>query len=118
MAKHNETGRKGEQEAEKYLMAQGYEVLYRNWRGERKEIDLIAFQDPMLVFAEVKTRRGYGFGYPEEAVNNRKQRMLQAAADLFLEAHPQYRQCRFDIISVLLRQDGSSSIMHLEDVFL
>lgn len=117
MAKHNETGIKGEQIAENFLLKKGYSILHRNWCFERKEVDLIAYKDDILVFVEVKTRNRIDFGFPEEAVNTRKQNHLKIAAEAFMDANKEYQKIQFDIVSVLIEKDVVTEILHVEDAF-
>ncbi|OJW81844.1 MAG: hypothetical protein BGO69_15205 [Bacteroidetes bacterium 46-16] len=117
MAKHNETGIKGEQIAENFLLKKGYRILHCNWRFGRKEVDIIAEKDKVLVFVEVKTRSSYHFGYPEEAVNLKKQGFLKLAAEAFLETEPSYTYARFDTISILLERGSPTEVLHFEDAF-
>lgn len=117
MAKHNETGLKGEQIAEKFLLNKGYSILHRNWRFERKEIDIIACKDQLLVFAEVKTRKNFDFGFPEEFVDSRKQGHMKLAAEAYTNEYPQYITIRFDIISICFDKEIVKDITHFEDAF-
>lgn len=117
MSKHNERGAKGEEIAVKFLKNNGYVILERNWYSGKKEIDIIATEKDWLVFIEVKTRKDFSFGFPEEAVTPKKEAFLKEAADAYIEAHPQYSKIRFDIISILLTHDKAEEIKHLEDVF-
>ena len=117
MAKHNETGVKGEEIAENFLQTKGYNVLHRNWRWERKEVDIIAEHNGLLIFIEVKTRSDSYFGYPEDAVDEKKQDYLKTAAEEFLYQYPEYSQIRFDIISIITRKDIIQEIVHFEDAF-
>lgn len=117
MTKHKETGIKGEQIARNFLENLGYNILYTNWRHEKKEVDIIATFNNLLIFIEVKTRTSFDFGFPEEAVNAKKQTYLKAAADEFLYQHPQYEQLRFDIISILLKNGDVKELKHIEDAF-
>ncbi|MBS1771873.1 MAG: YraN family protein [Bacteroidetes bacterium] len=117
MPKHKETGIKGEQIAENFLLKKGYKILHRNWRFEKKEIDIIAETDGLLVFVEVKTRSYYGFGYPEDAVSAKKQEFMKLSAEEFTSIHKEYTDVRFDIISILLKGDEASEIVHIEDAF-
>lgn len=118
MAKHNETGAKGEAIAAAYLRGKGYKLLAANWRSGRKEVDIICANDTGLVMIEVKTRSGYGYGFPEEAVESAKMNMLRAAAAEYIELHPEFTQVRFDVISILLKDDVAVELLHLEDAFL
>ena len=117
MAKHNETGTKGEKIAENFLQTKGYKILYRNWKWEKKEVDLVAELDDMLVFVEVKTRSAAYFGFPEDAVGPAKQDYLKTAAEEFLYRYPQYEKIRFDIVSVLTQNGAIKEIVHFEDAF-
>jgi len=66
-------GYQGEQDAAQRARARGYLLLERNYRTPYGEIDLILRSpEGELVFAEVKARSGTFFGYPEEAVDRRK----------------------------------------------
>lgn len=71
MARHNETGKWGEDLAADYLTEQGYAIAERNWRQGRLEIDIIAMRDDTLVVAEVKTRTNKDED-PLDAVDNKK----------------------------------------------
>ncbi len=117
MAKHNETGSNGEKIAENFLQTKGYSILHRNWKHEKKEVDLVAEQDGLLVFVEVKTRSAAYFGYPEDAVGPAKQDYLKTAAEEFLYRYPQYQRIRFDIISIITQRDTIKEIVHFEDAF-
>jgi putative endonuclease len=117
MAKHNETGSKGEQIAENFLLKKGYFVLYRNWRHEKKEIDLVASKDGLLIFVEVKTRKNSYFGFPEEAVTPQKIGYLKTAAEAFLLQFPEYTRIQFDIISIIMHNGHIKEIQHFEDAF-
>lgn len=117
MAKHNETGVKGEQLAIQFLMAKGYRILHTNWRCRHKEVDIIAQKDHFLVFLEIKTRTGLDFGFPEEAVTRPKQWHLKAAALDYLEQFPSPLDIRFDVISILLDGGQATEIVHFEDAF-
>jgi len=113
---HIHTGNRGESLAADYLQKQGYTILYRNYRYRRAEIDVIAVKDAVLVFIEVKTRASDVFGYPEEAVNKRKERMLLNAAEEFILQQNWQKDIRFDIISVTLTQP-EPFIHHIQDAF-
>lgn len=113
---HIQTGQKGERIASEYLQKQGYTILHKNYRYKRGEIDLIAKKESLLVFVEVKTRSTDTFGYPEEAVNLRKERMLLNAADEYIQQQNWKRDIRFDIIAVTLTTP-EPFIHHIEDAF-
>jgi putative endonuclease len=104
-------GREGEERAARYLEARGYQIVARNVRAERVEIDLVACRARVLVFVEVKTRRASGpdgFGRhasAAEAVDTRKQARLRRGAIAWLDAHPGLRRrfgtLRFDVVTCL-----------------
>lgn len=117
MSKHNETGIKGEQIAEKFLLDKGYTILHRNWRAGKKEVDIIALKNDVIIFVEVKARTGAAFGFPEEAVGHYKQDFLKTAAAVFLDSFPEYTKIQFDIISINFDKSGVREIVHFEDAF-
>lgn len=117
MAKHKETGIKGEHIAENFLLKKGYNILHSNWRFGKKEVDLIAEKDGLVVIVEVKTRTSFEFGFPEEAVSPQKQQHLKLAAEAFFDENRQYNDVRFDIISILLNKDEVKEVIHFEDAF-
>ncbi len=117
MARHNETGQKGEALARQYLEQKGYRILEANWRYRRSEVDLIAMDGPVLVFVEVKTRATSAFGQPEEFVTRRKERLLTEAAIAYMEAIGHDWELRFDIISILYRNEQDYRIEHFPDAF-
>ncbi|MBF0440261.1 MAG: YraN family protein, partial [Magnetococcales bacterium] len=55
------------------LQKKGYQILDRNVRFRGGELDVVAKQGEILVFCEVKARRGQGTGGPGEAIDPRKQ---------------------------------------------
>jgi len=117
MTKHSKIGIKGEQTAATFLLNKGYIILHTNWRSGKKEIDIIALKDNMIVIVEIKTRSTYDFGFPEESVNRKKQGFLKAAARVFMNRNTQYRNMRFDIISILMDGDTVKEIVHFEEAF-
>ncbi len=91
MAVHNDLGRKGEDMAAEYLQHEGYCILARNWVNKgRKELDIVATKDDVVVFVEVKTRRLGSLTSPIEAVDARKQHRICMAADSFLKSYRAY----------------------------
>ncbi|HEY9003462.1 MAG TPA: YraN family protein [Mucilaginibacter sp.] len=117
MAVHLDLGRKGESLAKTFLEGLGYEILDENWTHGKAEVDLIAYKDRMIIFAEVKTRTGNGFGEPEDFVDLRKQRLLADAADEYIYLMDHQGEVRFDIISVLFDRNENYTLKHIEDAF-
>ncbi|HTK04031.1 MAG TPA: YraN family protein [Candidatus Eisenbacteria bacterium] len=93
----------GEDVAARHLAAAGCRILDRRWRSAHGEIDLVADDRGEVVFVEVKTRRGAGFGLPEEAVTAAKRAHLRASAEAYLQAKGWTRRpYRIDIVAVSL----------------
>lgn len=110
-------GQRGEAAAAAYLESLGMRVVARNVRTPVGEIDLVARDRRLLVFVEVKTRRGEVFGSPAEAVGHRKQRQIVRAAQWYLNQGLGRRlQPRFDVISVLVRGE-TFTCEHIPDAF-
>lgn len=116
MAKHNETGQEGEKAAADFLENKGYQILHRNWRYKRAELDIVAMDRKTMVFVEVKTRTDYTFDRPENAVDGKKQRLMTQAAIAYMAESGHNWAIRFDILSVILRGD-KFYIDHFEDAF-
>ena len=77
-------GGEGEERAARFLKRLGYQILHRNWRCRRGEIDIIARDGKTLVFAEVKTRRSTSRALRRRAVDRKKQEKLRLlAANIF-----------------------------------
>lgn len=112
---HIRTGQLGESMAQVYLEEHGYTILKKNYRYKRAEIDIIACTENLLVFVEVKTRTSDTFGFPELAVNRKKEQMLLNAAEEFILASGWKQDIRFDIISVTLTTPPA--IIHFADAF-
>lgn len=95
-------GARGEALAASWYVAEGYEVLDRNWRCGGGEIDLVLRKGRTLVVCEVKTRTTLAYGLPAEAVTVAKRRRLRRLAARWLAAHDvRAANVRFDVASVL-----------------
>lgn len=118
MASHNITGKKGENLALNYLKSNGFEILELNWKFSHAEIDIIAKDNDILVFIEVKTRSSNKFGKPEEFVTRKKEELMLVASQRYMESIGYEWEIRFDIISVLLlSEEIHYEIKHFKDVF-
>lgn len=117
MATHNELGRMGEALAKTHLENAGYEIIDENWTYGKAEIDLIAYHQKTIIFIEVKTRSGNGFGEPEDFVDNRKQKLLAEAADEYIYLMNHQGEVRFDIIAILFNHQNKHTLKHIEDAF-
>ena len=83
-------GDAGEQAAADWLMADGHEIIVRNWRTRYCEIDIVSVKDDVLYFTEVKYRKNDDFGGGLAAITAKKQRQMRFAAELFIAKHPQH----------------------------
>ena len=109
----NRSGARAEDRCAELLRGAGLVLVERNWRCRLGEIDLIAEDRGVLVFAEVRMRRAFGFGGAGESVTAAKRARLVAAARLYLSRQPQV-QCRFDVFLV----DGpAGDIKWIRDAF-
>jgi len=118
MAGNLHTGRSGESLAADYFLKKGYEILHRNWRHKRLEVDIIASRNGILHFIEVKTRTSTRFGHPEENVDAKKIRSLIDASAEFLFLYPQWKRVQFDVLSVTLKPGVETEYFLIEDVYL
>jgi putative endonuclease len=108
-----ETGSKGENMAAEFLKAKGFDIVARNYRYKRAEIDLIVRRDDWLLFVEVKTRSSSAYGEPEEFVDETKIRLMYFAAEEYIFRTDWHGHVRFDIISIKLGPEPE--IVHFED---
>lgn len=119
MAEHNDLGKWGEDEAARFLERKGYEILERDWKMGKRDLDIIAVTEDRqtLVIVEVKTRKSEEYQEPEEAVNVSKMRNLAIAANAYIKQKELMQEVRFDIVSVVGGQSAVDHIEHIEDAF-
>jgi putative endonuclease len=114
----SDLGAHGERIAAAYLTDSGLRVLDRNWRCRDGELDIVARDGDALVFCEVKTRTGTGFGHPAEAVTPAKRRRLRSLARAWLATHDQHApDLRFDVVGVHVPPAGPVRVTHLRNAF-
>jgi putative endonuclease len=113
-----EKGIRGEALAASFLEKEGYEILERNYRFDRGEIDLIAKEGGDLVFVEVKARHTGDFGSPEEAVSTVKEETLKKTAEGYLfERRISNQSCRFDVVAITY-QGSRPAVRIIRNVFM
>lgn len=117
MAQHNELGKKGEEEAVKFLKSQGYKILETNFRYIKNEVDIIAEYANQLIAVEVKTRSTRDFGDPQDFVKPSQIKSIVNAVDAYMEQRNIDLEVRFDIVA-LLYINGKFEIEHIDDAFL
>ena len=102
--------------ASTFLENHQYNIVAKNYRYKRLEIDLVAKKGGLLIFIEVKTRSKTLFGEPEEAVDDKKAARIIEAADQYIYENDWNEDIRFDVISVVL-SNKEHQIKHFEDAF-
>lgn len=108
-----EIGRQGEILAAEFLIKKGWEIVKRNYRHGKAEIDLIVKRDDWTIFVEVKTRSSSLYGQPEDFVTEFQARRIYEAAEEFIFSTNWQGHVRFDIVSIKLGEPVE--IEHLED---
>lgn len=117
MAEHNNLGKKGESEALRYLLDNGYQIISCNWRFKNYEVDIIAQHTDTIIFIEVKTRSSSLWGYPEDAISKTRIKRLVDAADWYININKlTSTDIRFDVIAIIAN-NTSLEIEHFENAF-
>jgi putative endonuclease len=121
VADHLQTGMEGETAAYSYLRGKGYLVVERRWSSGNQpgDLDLIAWQGPILCFFEVKARTARDDSPAEIRVDEHKRRVLRRLARQYMRQLPQETAppVRFDVISVYLVPGKEKDIVHFENAF-
>jgi putative endonuclease len=108
-------GTDGEAQAEAHLRGLGYRIVARDLKLPLGQLDLVAMDGPTLVFVEVKTRAGLGFGLPQESVGAHKIRKLQQLAQSYLQRWPHRGPMRFDVIGLVVRDGEIQRLDHIRN---
>ena len=87
-----------------------------NWRYLHYEIDIVARQQNILVFVEVKTRSTFKYGFPDESIDHKKENRLREAAEIYIEQEDLHNEIRFDIVSIVKNNFGEK-VYHITDAF-
>lgn len=116
-----QSGDEGEEITAEYIVGKGYEIIERNYRYGKGEIDIIA-KDPETgetVFIEVKSKKNLEFGDPVYSVTKNKIKQIKRMAELYLyDKEIDEIDCRFDVITVLLRGKQKPIIEHYVNAFM
>ena len=111
------TGALGEHYVAKYIERSGGVILDRNWRIKEGEVDIVAKEDRLLLFIEVKTRRSVAFGNPLEAITSSNALRLQRLALAWMSIHGVWgSEYRIDCVGVLLGKGESVEIDYRKGV--
>jgi putative endonuclease len=109
-------GALGEEFSANWLIENGYQILDRNWRGSRVELDIVGKKSNLIIFFEVKTRRNVNCGFPAESVTIAKLENIKSAAlQWLLHNKVNCAGIRIDILSV--RYDGNNfALNHIQGI--
>lgn len=103
--------------AREALSKKGYQILESNFANRFGEIDIIAKDKNILVFVEVKAKKGLDFGSPEEMINKGKLKRVQNMAAVYMKGES--LPCRIDVVAVVLSEEnGLVRLTHYENVYL
>lgn len=101
-----ERGAEGEEMAARFLENLGYKIIARNFRVKSGEVDIIALDEDVIAFVEVKLRKDKSYGTASEAVDEYKQKKIKSAAEHFYyEGEYKDYQPRFDVIEIYTKED-------------
>jgi putative endonuclease len=118
---HLITGIQGEEAACSFLRQKGYIVVARRWSAGNVpgDLDLIAWQGPLLCIAEVRTRTAHDITPAEATIDGHKRKVLRRLAHHYLRQLPcaAVPQVRFDEISVYIEPGQKPEITHFENAF-
>ena len=111
------TGKEGEDRAAAYLTAKGFQIIERNWRTKRGEIDIIAVKNDILAFVEVKTLPNGTLDMIQRELNSQKRQRIIKTSKRFLLKHREYNNSyvRFDVI--VIDMPGLEPVYHIENAF-
>jgi len=116
MAKHLLQGKEAEALAANYLLKNNYQILDKNYRRGRSEVDIIAQKSGFVIFVEVKSLQAQGGIFPEQQVTREKVFQVQAAANVYQYENKYKGNIRFDIIAITFFTKHSE-IEHFKDAF-
>ena len=109
-------GQEAEKHSADYFRSLGFQILERNYRYRKAEVDLIVQKDGLLVAVEVKARSSAYFGDPQSFVSKKKIQLLVMAIDAYIQQRNLDVEVRFDVISIL-KKNNALEIQHIENAF-
>lgn len=116
MADHNDLGKAGEDFAADFLLQEGFRIVERNWRYNKKELDLIAYDGEYFVVIEVKTRTSDGWEHPKEAITPAKIRYIVEATEAYIFENSVEEEVRFDVVTLIPNAAGWQ-VEHIKEAF-
>jgi putative endonuclease len=118
MTLRQDIGKAGEDAAVAYLESKGYLILDRNYRFMRGELDIVALDDPFIVFVEVKKRSSDLYGRPEEHITPAQKKKLHEVAGFWLhERRMEGIPSRFDVVAILENPNQAPELTHYKFAF-
>jgi len=118
---HLTVGIEGEDAAFFYLMRKSYTVVARRWSSGDVpgDVDLIAWDGPVLCFVEVKTRTARDMTPAETAVDEHKRNVLRRLSRRYVRQLPGSAPppVRFDVVSVYAVPGQAREFVHFEGAF-
>jgi putative endonuclease len=114
----DDLGRRGEDEAARYLKALGYRIVGRRERIRRGDIDIVALDGRTVVFVEVRSKSDTRHGHPAETVGTVKQRRLAELATAYIRRH-RLEDCsvRIDVVTVTFAAGATPVVEHYQNAF-
>lgn len=113
-----EIGAAGEDLASEYLKDLGWEIVERNFRSSRGEVDIIARDRDVLVFVEVKNYSFRSFYLPSFSIDkNKKQCIIKTAKYYLYKNKIEDVNCRFDVITIYVDTRGEKRIEIFKNAF-
>ncbi len=105
--------------AKEYLIKNNFRIIDSNFKNFLGEIDIICFQDNLLIIFEVKGRYNYNYGLPKESISLSKQKSIIKVANSFISYKKLFNiNVRFDVIEVYLNSKNTLfKINHIVDAF-
>lgn len=117
-ASRDELGRRGEDEAVRYLRKLGYRIVGRRVRILRGDIDIVALDGRTVVFVEVRSRSDTEHGHPAETVGWQKQRRIAELAAAYIRRHRlEDQSVRIDVVAVTFQPAGPPVVEHYQNAF-
>ena len=117
LSERQNIGAEGEQIASDYLESKGFKIIERNYRCKRGELDIIAMENDILVFVEIKTRKPDYLKQPFVSVTRSKEKKVLSIADYYIYKNKiRNTRTRFDVISIVL-DTPKPEIKHFRGAF-
>ena len=119
MARHNDTGKWGEELAAETLRGKGYTIIERDWHSGHRDIDIIARSpdNRTVVFVEVKSRTQDIIMRPDDAVTRKKIRNIGLAANSYVKMYGVVDELRFDLVSIVGENPTVAKVEHIVGAF-